>query len=375
MLLDDYAAILKQSIPLIDVRAPTEFLQGAVPSAVNLPLLDDDERRAVGKIYKSDGRQAAVELGHQLVQGDAKQAKLAAWRNFATQHSNAAICCWRGGLRSQIVQQWLAQSGIHLPRVAGGSKALRRFCLDAIDRSGDRRLVLIGGRTGSGKTRVVQQAAHALDLEALANHRGSAFGAKRTPQPTPITFENALAAALLKAALLELDAATPLVVEDESRTIGRLAIPPALLQAMQRAPILLLQVDSDERVENIYREYVLAADRPQEQLLVALARIARRLGGERHRQIEQLMLAAFRATDSAAPPLHRRWIRCLLDHYYDPMYDYQLERKEQRVIFRGNTKDVAAYLAELSGCNLGASPAGAYPSARLQTREPQKSFP
>ena len=339
-LLDDYSAMLEQSRPLIDVRSPIEFAQGAVPGAVNLPLLDDEERAAVGRTYKKGGREAAVALGYRLVDGETKRARLAAWRDFAARHPNAALCCWRGGLRSQVAQEWLAQDGIQLPRVVGGSKALRGFCLDVIRKSRTRGILLVGGRTGSGKTQVVRQVANHVDLEALANHRGSAFGARRTPQPTPVAFENALAVALLK-----LDANKPVVAEDESRTIGRLAIPRPLFDAMQRASIVLLQVDADERVENIYREYVLDAGHPREQLLTALARIERRLGGQRYQQIARTMVAAFDASASAAPDLHRRWIRCLLHDYYDPMYDYQLGRKGHRIVLRGTAAEATAYLA------------------------------
>ena len=356
MLVDDYAAILKQSIPLIDVRAPAEFVQGAVPSAVNLPLLDDEQRAAIGKSYKKGGREAAVALGYELVQGETRDARTAAWRNFATQHPNAVICCWRGGLRSLVVQQWLAQNGVHLPRVAGGSKALRRFCLETIEASATRRVLLIGGHTGSGKTELLHRFTNHLDLEALANHRGSAFGARQTPQPPPIAFENALATALV-----QLDADVPLIVEDESRTIGRLAVPTPLFETMQQAPIVLLQVGMAERVENIYREYVEnveGAENPKAKLLTALSRIERRLGGVRYREIRQAMAAAFDAPQAKAPPLHRHWIRCLLRHYYDPMYDYQLSRKEDRVVFRGDRDEAAAYIAEeITACNDKAKPA------------------
>ena len=160
----------------------------------------------------------------------------AAWRDFAAAHPHAAIYCWRGGLRSQIAQRWLAESGVVLPRIVGGFKALRQFCLDMLERSVARDFVLVGGRTGSGKTAVVQALANHVDLEALANHRGSAFGGHPTPQPPPVAFENALAVALLK-----LDPHAPTAIEDEGRSIGRLAVPQAVYDAMQRAPIVVLE--------------------------------------------------------------------------------------------------------------------------------------
>ncbi len=337
---DDYANILRDARPLIDVRSPAEFRRGAVPGAANLPLLMDDEREAVGKTYKTDGHDAAVALGRQLVAATAKASRIAAWRAFAAEHPQALITCWRGGLRSQIAQAWLADAGIDLPRIAGGFKALRHFCLDTVQAAGTtRRFVVVGGRTGSGKTRVVRAARAHVDLEAVANHRGSAFGGFPTPQPPPVTFENALAVALLK-----LSPQLPVVVEDESRTIGRLAIPAAIYNAMQQAPIALLQVDDGDRVDNIYREYVVEADEPEHHLTTSLARIERRLGGVHYREIAALLDAAFRADPADRGEAHRVWIRRLLEYYYDPMYDYQLGRKKDRVVMRGTPGEVADYL-------------------------------
>ena len=337
---DDYASILGDSRPLIDVRSPVEFRRGAVPGAVNLPLLTDDERDAVGKTYKAEGHQAAVALGHELVAADNRASRVAAWRAFAAEHPDALFTCWRGGLRSQIAQAWLADAGIDLPRIAGGFKALRHFCLDTIRTAGKtRRFVVVGGRTGSGKTQVVRAASAHVDLEALANHRGSAFGGFPTPQPAPVTFENAIAVALLK-----LSPDEPIVVEDESRTIGRLALPVALYNAMQSAPIVLLEVDDTDRVDNIYREYVVEADDPESHLTASLSRIERRLGGVRYRELAAMMGAAFRADAAGRGDAHRLWIRRLLEYYYDPMYDYQLAGKQDRVVMRGEPVEMANYL-------------------------------
>ena len=323
---------------MIDVRAPGEYARGALPGAVNLPLLNDQERAAVGTAYKRRGRDAAIELGQRLVSGDVKRARVAQWSAFVEAHPDAAIYCARGGLRSEIAQTWLADAGSHQARVAGGFKALRRHCLDVLERVGERRFVLVGGRTGSGKTAVLQWATAHIDLERLANHRGSAFGGLPTPQPPPVAFENAIAAELVR---LPFDG--PIVLEDESRTIGRLAIPERLYQAMQRAPILLIEADDDTRAANIYREYVQEAERPRSHLAASLERIQRRLGGVRYTEIKALMDEAFDA-GAAAWPLHRRWIVRLLNDYYDPMYDYQLAAKADRVTMRGTAAEVAVAL-------------------------------
>lgn len=334
----DCTRILRDARPVIDVRAPCEFARGALPGAVNLPLLEDGERAAVGTAYRRHGRSAAIELGLRLVSGSVRQRRIDAWRTIAEERPDAVICCARGGLRSEIAQSWLARSGVALPRVAGGFKALRACCLSIIDRAAAlRRFVLVGGRTGAGKTRVLASAPAALDLEALAGHRGSAFGALPMPQPTPIAFENALALTLLR-----LPEECAIAVEDESRTIGRLAIPEVLYSALQRAPVVLLEVPLAERIGNIRREYVEQAADPQPHLRAALDRIRRRLGGARHAEIAALMAAAFRAPGDAAG--HDAWISRLLADYYDPMYDHQLRGKADRIAMRGGAAQVAAFL-------------------------------
>ena len=340
----DCREILRDAPPAIDVRAPAEFAQGALPSAVNLPLLDDEQRATVGTVYRRQGRDAAIRKGHTLVAGRLKEARLAAWIEFVERHPNALLYCARGGLRSQLVQRWLADAGAATVRVAGGFKALRRCALNVLDAAAKRPILLLGGRTGSGKTKLLAQLAGAIDLEALARHRGSAFGALAEPQPTPVNFEGALVAALLRH-----EPGRPLVLEDEARTIGRLAIPAGLFDAMLQAPIALLDVPTDERVENIYQEYVLRAPAPEAGLLAALARIERRLGGERCRRIAALMREAFAAGPGpAAADAHCRWIRQLLADYYDPMYDYQLKAKEQRIVMRGDAEAVFAYVADVA---------------------------
>lgn len=336
----DCAGLLAEHTPLIDVRAPAEFARGALPDAVNLPLLTDDERHQVGIRYKRDGAQAAFELGERLVSGATKAVRLRGWAAFLDAHPNAVLYCWRGGTRSEVVQTWLAEQDRPAPRVVGGYKALRRFCLQALEQPA--RWLVLAGRAGSGKTAILRDIPGHIDLEGLANHRGSAFGARATPQPTPINFENALAVALIQ----RRPVGTPLAVEDESRTIGRLAIPQAVFAAMQAAPLVLVEVEREARIEQIVQDYVLAPDAAAVRLATALDKIERRLGGKRHRQVRERMTAAFAGGN---PDAHRRWVGMLLDWYYDPMYDHQLAGKRRRIVFRGDTEAVRAYLAWAAG--------------------------
>ena len=342
----DHRRVLRDRVPLIDLRAPTEFAQGAFPGAVNLPLLTDAERAAVGTRYKACGQQAAIELGHSLVSGATRAERVDAWRAFVAANPNAMLYCWRGGLRSQIAQDWLRDCGVDVPRIVGGYKALRHACLASIDEfCASARLLVLGGHTGSGKTELLNEFPTSIDLERLANHRGSAFGAAFTPQPTPIAFENALAVAMLRAPV---DAT--ILVEDESRTIGRLALPEALHAAIEAAPVAVLEVGRAERAARILRDYVQAplsngvtAAELHARFAAAADRIRRRLGGARHSDIRRSIDEAF--APSTPADAHLRWITALLEWYYDPMYDHQLTAKRSRVVVSGGVATVRSYLS------------------------------
>lgn len=146
--------ILASDTPLIDVRAPIEFRQSAMPAAVNLPLMNDDERAAVGTCYKRQGPEAALALGHQLVSGEIRASRLAAWKEACARYPEGYLCCARGGQRSHIVQQWLNDAGVDYPLITGGYKALRQAAIQLTEELVQRPIVLIGGCTGNGKTQL-----------------------------------------------------------------------------------------------------------------------------------------------------------------------------------------------------------------------------
>jgi tRNA 2-selenouridine synthase len=284
-------------------------------------------------------------LGEELVSGETRTARLETWRAFVAAHPTALLYCWRGGLRSEIAQDWLHAAGVDVGRIAGGYKALRQTCLNVIaEFCATQPLLVLGGRTGSGKTVLLREFSSALDLEALAQHRGSAFGATALPQPTPIGFENELAVEMLNKAR-----PGPVLIEDESRTIGRLAVPEALHAAMQAAPIVVLDVPRNERAQHIFREYVeeplcrgARASDIHQRFCHAVDRIRRRLGGLRHTTVRSAIDAAFAAPTSSER--HLAWIGLLLEWYYDPMYDHQLTAKQGRVVLRGDGRTVRDYL-------------------------------
>ena len=153
----DFTRLFTTDTPLIDTRAPIEFEQGAFPQSQNLSLMSNDEREKIGTCYKDKGQAQAIELGHKLVQGDVKNKRIEAWLQFIKNNPNGALYCFRGGLRSQITQQWIYEaSSVNYPRIKGGYKALRRFLIDETNRIMQQITpIVIGGQTGCGKNQAL----------------------------------------------------------------------------------------------------------------------------------------------------------------------------------------------------------------------------
>jgi tRNA 2-selenouridine synthase len=331
---------------VIDVRAPVEVARGALPGAVNLPILEDEERHRVGSEYKESGQESAVALGHRLT-AESMPERVAAWRETA-RRGPAAVSCWRGGMRSSLAQEFLGSPPV--PRVAGGYKALRAHLLTGLEASLDARHVLVlTGMTGTGKTDLLESLAGspgllALDLEGLARHRGSAFGA-RGPQPAQQTFENELAARLL------LDSGRTLLLEDESRRVGALQLPEPLYRCIAGGPVLLLEAPWRERVERIHRQYIaepaecLGPARALADLKEATVRLRRRLGSELVERLLGVLDRAFSGDEWLRSPALEPFIGPLLEEYYDPLYRRAVESLGRPVLARGTSEELSAWLA------------------------------
>ena len=355
-----YRDLFLNDVPMMDARAPVEFAKGAFPGVLNLPLMNDVERQKVGTCYKQQGQEAAIKLGHQLVNGAVKAERVAAWAAFARANPDGYLYCFRGGLRSQITQQWLKEeAGIEYPRVIGGYKAMRTFLLETTEQAvAQCDFVIVGGLTGTGKTEVLAQLANSLDLEGHANHRGSSFGKRATPQPAQIDFENRLAIDILKKRAV---GQQQFVLEDESRMVGSCTLPLVLHQGMQGYPLIWLEDSLEGRVERILGDYVIdlcaefMAVHGQEvgfglyaeRLQQGLGNILKRLGGERHQRLAAIMQAALaEQARGAGVDQHRGWIEGLLVEYYDPMYAFQRDSKDKRIEFCGDQTAVVEYLRQ-----------------------------
>jgi tRNA 2-selenouridine synthase len=350
---DDYLQLFLDDVPMMDVRAPIEFAKGAFPYSANIPLLDDQQREQIGIKYKNAGEEKAIELGLKLATPDIREQRLEQWLAFCHRHTQGYLYCFRGGLRSRTTQGWIAEQGVKFPLIKGGYKAMRRFLIDELETSIEQiPFVIVSGLTGSGKTRVLQKIRHHVDLEGIANHRGSAFGRDASDiQPSVIDLENQISIEFLKHR--HRFPGKPIFLEDEGRCIGRVNMPEILFKKMQMTPRAILEVDIESRIQLIREDYIENAW-PQYQVLYGdlaevefsryilenLARIQKRLGGDKYKQVRQCFEAAliqfYKDQDSSG---FNEGIQTLLVDYYDPMYRYQLSNKKVETIFQGPEND------------------------------------
>ena len=360
----DFFDLFINDIPLMDVRAPVEYDKGAFPNSSNIPLLDDRQREQIGIRYKEAGEDEAVKLGLQLATADVRAKRLDLWLAFCRDNPNGYLYCFRGGLRSRTTQNWIRQQGVDYPLINGGYKAMRRFLIDELETSINTvELVIVSGLTGSGKTRVLKRISQHIDFEGIANHRGSAFGSDAgDQQPSVIDWENRVSIEFLKHR--NRNPGKPVFVEDESRRIGRICMPDNLYLKMQQAPRAVLQVEIEDRIRMIGEDYILYAwplyqalyrDQAETEfsrfVLDNLARIQRRLGGEKYKCVKQCFESALKAfyAGRGVENFHDG-IEILLTDYYDPMYRYQLSSKSAPIIFEGPEREYLEWAEDyLSG--------------------------
>ncbi|MBK8338865.1 MAG: tRNA 2-selenouridine(34) synthase MnmH [Flavobacteriales bacterium] len=269
LLCEDYLA---HDAPILDVRSPKEFAQGHIPGAHSLPLFTDAERAVVGTLYKQQGRDVAVLEGLRII--GPKLADLVHEARTIATGGVVRVHCWRGGERSASMAWLLDKAGFaEVFTLQGGYRTFRRHVLESF--TADRQLCVLGGYTGTGKTATLEYlrdlGEQVIDLEAIAHHKGSSFGAiGEAPQPTTEHFEN-----VLWEALLHIDPTRPCWVEDESMTIGRVKIPDGFFARMRASQLFFAEMTMEERADRLVEDY---GRFPPELLAEAIRRIQKRLG-------------------------------------------------------------------------------------------------
>jgi tRNA 2-selenouridine synthase len=355
---ENYLQIMREDIPILDVRAEVEYADGSIPSAMNAPILNNDERSSVGTCYKAHGQQAAVKLGHEIVQGENKNMKLNRWIQFLEKNSNTYITCFRGGLRSQIAQSWLLEKGFDVPRLKNGYKGFRAWALQQLELETNKNtLKVVAGMTGSGKTLFLQQqkSLHPMiDLEYEANHRGSAFG-NLGQQPSQSDFEHRILKKFFK---IDVDfqkqgLKKPILIEDESRLIGQRALPVALFNLIRSSPVLLIEEPLESRALHIFENYVLNQPEKPDQILGKYIQntiaISKKLGSERAKEViadiqNCRVIANSNLSEFEFKNSNLKWIEKLLLWYYDPMYTNSLEKRKPSIEFSGTKAQLKDYL-------------------------------
>jgi tRNA 2-selenouridine synthase len=263
--------------PVIDVRSPSEFNSGHIPGAYNIPLFDDKEREIVGIKYKNEGRTQAILQGLALT-APSMVLKLEEGLKLS-ENKKLLIYCWRGGMRSEAMAWLFSLGDIETEVLEGGYKSYRHYILERL--SAKHKMIVIGGLTGSGKTeilRYMKKSGHeVIDLEGLANHKGSAFGSLgQPPQVSSEHFAN-----LLYQEWKEMDNENIIWIEDESKNIGSVFIPDQFYFNIQQAPLIALIMDIKTRIPRLMKEYSIY---PEESLRACIMKISKRLGGDKTKE-------------------------------------------------------------------------------------------
>lgn len=315
--IDELVLTLKNKALLFDVRTPDEFKKGHIPGAINLPMFSNEERVLVGTSYKKEGRHPAILLGLDII-GPKMRELVEKVQEVVGAPKDAeafVLNCWRGGMRSASVAWLLRTYGYEVKTLIEGYKSYRSWALAEFEKEFE--LIVLGGHTGSGKTdllyQIQAQGHFIIDLEGLANHRGSAFGSLNLPnQPSQQQFENDLAFALSDSK------GQAIWIEDEARNVGRCGIPDSIFTRMRSSRVLFLQKSVSRRLDLLMKVY---GESNVELLRGSFQKIKKRIGGDRLKEAEDF-LDAGEVREAAAIALA----------YYDKSYEYGLSKRAETSI-------------------------------------------
>lgn len=322
---------LRKTLPLVDVRSEGEFQAGHIQSAINIPLLNNHERVLVGTDYKQKGQLEAIKTGFRLV--GPRLLDIITEAEKVTDTKEMLVHCWRGGMRSNNFCQFVGMAGIKTHPLKGGYKAYRQKALESFSKP--LKLILLTGCTGSGKSEVLRalnaKGEQVLDLERLANHKGSAFGGLfMPPQPSTEQFQNNLFEEILA-----LDFTKRVWVEDESIAIGKIFLPHDFWKQMAQSPLIQMNVEKEVRVKHLVEEYGQAN---REEFLTIMGKITTKLGGQHFKEAKEKLSVGdmFSVID-------------ILLAYYDKAYLRSIEKR--KLMVKGsllwNGVDVDGFVSKL----------------------------
>jgi len=310
--IDDFLLLRKQ-LPVVDVRSPGEFHEGHIRNAINIPLLNNEERIQVGTDYKQKGQKEAIKTGFRLV--GPRLLDIVTETERVAQGKELLVHCWRGGMRSNNFSQFAGMAGVKSHTLKGGYKEYRSLALESFKKPFQ--IILLTGCTGSGKSEILralkEQGEQVLDLEALANHKGSAFGGLLMPaQPTTEQFQNELFEEILS-----LDLSKRIWVEDESIAIGKIFLPSDFWKTMHDSPMVQMDVPKEVRIQRLVNEYG-PADRVE--FLEIMGKIVKRLGGQHYQAAKERLLEGDMTSTMD-----------ILLTYYDKAYLASIDKRREKV--------------------------------------------
>jgi len=336
MNIDDVVKLTKDiGVVTIDVRSPSEFADATIPGSVNIPFFDDAERAEIGTIYKQDSVKAAMDRGLEIF-----SAKLPAFiKQFEQIQGPKAVFCWRGGMRSKTSATVLSLMGIKVHRLTGGFRAYRRWVVETLEGIDFKpRHVVLLGNTGTGKTEILRQLKQegfpVLDLEGMAGHRGSVFGHVGMKAHNQKTFDS-----LLVTELLQWQRSPYVLLEGESKRIGKVVLPEVIMDKRGQAAQLFIQLPLEERVRHIVADY-----QPSEHKQ-ALMEGFKHIKGRIHTPIAKEIMASLESEQ------YEQAVKLLLEHYYDPRYEHAMQQYGTDItLIQANTiadavQDVKDYIA------------------------------
>jgi tRNA 2-selenouridine synthase len=298
-----------EPITLIDVRSPQEFVESTIPGSINIPVFDNEERAKVGTLYKQVGPEAAKEKGLEIF-----SAKLPSFiASFQSIETKKVVYCWRGGMRSKTAATVLDLMGIQICRLDGGIRSYRKWVMHTLEKNNfTPKMYVLNGYTGCGKTillkRLKEQGYPVLDLEGMANHRGSVFGQIGLVPHNQKTFES-----LLVQEMQRYDQTPFILLEGESKRIGKVSIPPFLYEGKEAGMQLFVHLPLEQRIDNILSDYNPTAHK--EQAYEAFQRIRKHIHTPIAKQISSnIEQGNFRSA-----------ITLLLENYYDPRYEHAIK--------------------------------------------------